>query len=651
MKQVTGTQASSSAGNTSQCEAWRERIYQQRPKLAWIWRIKHEELRKKSGYVEANRWLYNQVQQLKLANTGLYCDSNDNEFVDYCEAKAKLTEKQIIEASHLKGKLLTLECLTEFLGEVCSRAGIEFPANLEGEKDPIKAAIRRLVDPIWWRRQIRKNAARQFEAYAHKLGLISQTRQIYCTDLTLQRRTLQKARNRHLLENLEAENSTGQVYTLAELADLSVSNPINRRNELMTRIRGFEEYAKSHTYTQADTGESHAYDGLFLTLTTPSKYHSQATRKTIKSKKLSYPNPKFNGSTPSETNAYLCKLWSKIRAEWKRQNIFPFGFRMAEPHHDGTPHWHMVLFLPKHQVNNAVSIFKHYALQEDGDEVGAQKNRVDVVNIDPMKGSAAGYCAKYVAKNIDGFGVETDSYGKDAIMSAMRIEAWATTWGIRQFQQIGGPSVTVYREARRIDTETDIALDPVAKAVIEAADAGDWQSYTDLMGGAICPRVDRPIRPMIIQREELNKYGETVNYLVGLLSQNREILTRTETWTVRPISKAVQEAGSNRTKPHSTGFQPEANPIIDPITNPVALGDVPTTPPNTTGFATQCPTQSSNTAQPYDNAIEPNESSFSFQDDSSSTWTCVNNCTESPPDKPGGETGIKTQGNGMEVTQ
>ncbi|WP_101756742.1 hypothetical protein [Oceanicoccus sp. KOV_DT_Chl] len=39
-------------------------------------------------------------------------------------------------------------------------------------------------------------------------------------------------------------------------------------------------------------------------------------------------------------------------------------------------------------------------------------------------------------------------YGFDAIDSAIRIRAWAPNWGIRQFQQIGGPSVTAYREAR-----------------------------------------------------------------------------------------------------------------------------------------------------------------------------------------------------------
>ena len=51
-----------------------------------------------------------------------------------------------------------------------------------------------------------------------------------------------------MLESLTAVNELGDSFTLQELADLSVSNPVIRRNELMTRLAGCECYADQHEY-------------------------------------------------------------------------------------------------------------------------------------------------------------------------------------------------------------------------------------------------------------------------------------------------------------------------------------------------------------------------------------------------------------------
>lgn len=46
--------------------------------------------------------------------------------------------------------------------------------------------------------------------------------------------------------------------------------------------------------------------------------------------------------------------------------------------------------------------------------------------------------------------MDDDLYGNDAKDASKRISAWASNWGVRQFQQLGGPPVTLYRELRRI---------------------------------------------------------------------------------------------------------------------------------------------------------------------------------------------------------
>lgn len=155
-----------------------------------------------------------------------------------------------------------------------------------------------------------------------------------------------------------------------DLAKRGVSNLVNRRNELMTRLAGFEGVAK-------DAGDI----GVFYTLTAPSKYHSY-TAKPCKPN----PNPKYAGFSPAETQTYMNGVWRRIRAKLHRQGIKPYGFRVVEPHHDGTPHWHMLFFIQPEHESSLTNIIRDYALEECPNERGAQKSRLKVEHIDSSKG-------------------------------------------------------------------------------------------------------------------------------------------------------------------------------------------------------------------------------------------------------------------------
>ncbi|NIB44804.1 replication endonuclease [Pseudomaricurvus alkylphenolicus] len=464
-----------------------------------------------SGHVAANAWLRQTSNRMKLGQTGLLLDSPEEALTQYAKVKARRTERDLFDAL----KRMDSPVAVDLIRKLVERTGISFPTLPDDPtKDETAAALMRTFDESWWRRQLRTWQWSDMESLCRELGLVSKRKGIYISDFSFKRCQGQKVKNRRLLEAMEAENECGQVYSLAELSDVSVSNPENRRNELMVRMRGFEETAKN---------SDEQWCGMFYTLTCPSKYH--ATHQTGE------PNSKFNGSSPKEANAYLNKVWQRVRSAWHRRDYHCFGFRVVEPHHDGTPHWHLMLFFPQAVAQQATDIFQRYALQEDGDEPGADQYRFKAVSIDPAKGSATGYIAKYISKNIDGHGIEADLYGQDASSSAARIAAWASLWGIRQFQQIGGPSVTVWRELRRLESK-NISKE-LLKQITEAADASDWETYTRLMGGAICPRKERPIRAWLVRKAEKNQYGEFVKKLKGIVFGPLELTTRLHEWTVR----------------------------------------------------------------------------------------------------------------------
>lgn len=384
----------------------------------------------------------------------------------------------------------------------------------------LTGALKRMQEKKWWLRKLRKVIARKREAVLIHLGQVNSRKGKYCSDYTVEYRLIQKDLQRKMLENLVIVNENNESFSLAELSDKNVSNPVNRKNELMTRMAGYEKIAKESNHKS-----------LFVTITCPSRFHNTYA-------KSGDPNPKWDGSTPYDAQQYLNDLWALVRAELNRKEIKVYGFRIAEPQHDGTPHWHMLIFVQQEQAEQFKAIIEHYALREDGDEAGAIENRCDFKDIDYSRGSATGYIAKYVSKNVNGANLDSDIDGGNAIEASQRVEAWASCWGIRQFQQIGAGSVTVWRELRRLN-ELSGENESFAK-IHDAADKGAWAEFVTLMGGVFCKRDEQPIRPLY--KEKVNTdtgelkqtyFDEVISIsLRGVKLGEKEVITRIHEWRI-----------------------------------------------------------------------------------------------------------------------
>ncbi|WP_352435703.1 replication endonuclease [Citrobacter sedlakii] len=197
--------------------------------------------------------------------------------------------------------------------------------------------------------------------------------------------------------------------------------------------------------------------------------------------------------------------------------------RVAEAHHDGTPHWHGLLFtLPEHQ-DALRGVMQRYATDEDADELTTKHGiqpRFDFKPIDPEQGSATGYIVKYVSKNIDGYALDNESddeSGRPLKETAQHASAWASTWGIRQFQFLTGVPVSVWRELRRMRNQAAAdQVNPLFAEIHRAADVGDWQTFVNLMGGPLAKRCDLPVRAYYQDRPEPNAWGEYLNVIKGV---------------------------------------------------------------------------------------------------------------------------------------
>ncbi|MFW0695737.1 replication endonuclease [Aliarcobacter butzleri] len=126
---------------------------------------------------------------------------------------------------------------------------------------------------------------------------------------------------------------------------------------------------------------------IFMTLTLPSEFHKM---KIDKKTKTLIQNPKYNHVTPKEAVKHLTKMFSRLRHDrslkelTKDERIY---FRVNEPHKDGTPHTHILLFIPKSNVNRVVTAFKRLFDNKANDI------QTDIKN-------ATSYIMKYINKTL-----------------------------------------------------------------------------------------------------------------------------------------------------------------------------------------------------------------------------------------------------------
>lgn len=462
------------------------------------------------------------------ASAAVAFDLSADELRDAAERAASSVQRLAASAWQPNGT--SDDVVMRSLRRIARWYGIAHPS-----KQGIQQWLNRMVDAAWWRRALRTRF-RDVELLQIQRGAVHRHAGVYVSDKAMRRFERNRKHLAGLLACLDLINqATGEIIPLQDIVDASLANPSNRRKAMMARIKGIEAHAKAQGHV-----------AMFVTITCPSRMHPRHFE--------GGRNQQHDGTNPRQAQAYLCRLWNSAMRQAAHQGLRPYGLRVVEPHHDACPHWHVLVFAPADQADAIASLLRAYALADSSNEAGAQERRFTVERIDPAKGSAVGYIAKYVSKSIDGEGLDADGEsGQAGADASRRIVAWSRTWGIRQFQFFGVPSITPVRELYRLNgAELPSEGLRAAHAACKANDYAAWLDAYKTYGLGF--------KVQYTERASTRYAGEMSRSITGLsvkgddLAGVLHLLTRLEAWRVEPRKKSREAQGERAGAIPAPGF-------------------------------------------------------------------------------------------------
>ncbi|MDU5688782.1 MAG: replication endonuclease [Citrobacter freundii] len=408
----------------------------------------------------------------------------------------------------------------------------------------IPPSLARMLCADWWYRKLWQMRCEWREEQLRAVCLVNKKASPYVSYEAVIHKREQRRKSLEFFRSHELVNEDGDTLDMEDVVNASNSNPAHRRNEMMACVKGLELIA-----------EMRGDCAVFYTITCPSRFHATLNN--------GRPNPKWTSATVRQSSDYLVDTFAAFRKAMHKAGLRWYGVRVAEPHHDGTVHWHLLCFMRKKDRRSITALLRKFAIREDREELGTNTGpRFKSELINPRKGTPTSYIAKYISKNIDGRGLAKEiskETGRSLRDSAEHVSAWASLHRVQQFRFFGIPGRQAYRELRllagqaaRVQGErkagAPVLDNPRLDAVLAAADAGCFATYILKQGGVLVPRKYHLVRTAYELNDEPSAYGDHGIRIYGIWSPIVEgkICTHAMKWKKVRKAVEVQEAAADQ---------------------------------------------------------------------------------------------------------
>lgn len=410
--------------------------------------------------------------------------------------------------------------------------------------DLIPGSLARMRCADWWYRKMWQMRCEWREEQLRAVCLVNKKASPYVSYEAVIHKREQRRKSLEFFRSHELTNEQGDTLDMEDVVNASSSNPAHRRNEMMACVKGLELIA-----------EMRGDCAVFYTITCPSRFHATLNN--------GRPNPKWTSATVRQSSDYLVDTFAAFRKAMHKSGMRWYGVRVAEPHHDGTVHWHLLCFMRKKERRSITALLRKFAIREDREELGNNTGpRFKSELINPRKGTPTSYIAKYISKNIDGRGLANEiskETGRSLRDNAEHVNAWASLHRVQQFRFFGIPGRQAYRELRLLAGQAarqqsdkkvgaPVLDNPRLDAVLAAADAGCFATYIMKQGGVLVPRKHHLVRTAYELNDEPSTYGDHGIRIYGIWSPIVEgrICTHAMKWKMVRKAVDVQEATADQ---------------------------------------------------------------------------------------------------------
>ncbi|MBP3127967.1 replication endonuclease [Thalassospira sp. ER-Se-21-Dark] len=391
-----------------------------KPKMLW-------ELNDEWGESEVLNWL-----KFKNLINGLETYKLVSQLSNFSNLSLSLVSKSDEEVTELSREISEFYIINEHMIKHLKQGEYHlFGYDITPPQNVLKAQCEK-----YWKRRIRREIADIETWVSNMLGLAGADR-LFISNHTLNRFSDMWKRNKKYLEETYIMNSKKEYVCLADIAKTKSKA---RLSMMYSIIQGMTDEAKDRNLTP-----------VFITVTLPPEYHPMKNKGYTR-------NEQFGGFSGTQQRQEMQTRWKHVRAMVAKNDINVFGMLVNESHKDGTPHRHMLCFLPQNEIPDLNHCFQTHFPETESNKWRLPENGVsyNIKVLDSHSGATA-YVSKYLRKtvNLDSQEASTETHvDEDQLNNFDEYKAWASSRRIRRYDFFGLKSIItkwarIYKEKER----------------------------------------------------------------------------------------------------------------------------------------------------------------------------------------------------------